>query len=1258
MGANSERQELEPPKSIETRYEIERTLGQGGAGVVYQVRDRDSGERLALKKLLRMDLESVLRLKHEFRALADLHHPNLIKLYDLGRANDAWFITMEHLKGSDLMTYLSGEADPFTTVRRGPATQNLEPGSLQRMSSAFQQLARGVRALHRAGMLHRDLKPSNVMVANDRVVVLDFGLVREMGELAVTITQEDNIAGTPAYMAPEQVQNTVLSEATDWYAFGVMLYEALSGQLPFDGKIYDLMRHKLERDPKPIDQLAPQLPAALCKLCMDLLQRDPTARPGYDAIIHVLAPLGPELDLHTTRETAVDQLATTRAQALPTLVGRRAELQALEQTFQKTVSGKLVVAHVRGPSGAGKSTLVEQFLEELEQETRRHTTRDVLALRARCYEREAMPFKALDGLLDALVRYLARLDELVASHLLPVHLAELARAFPVLERLPAVKRLVADAAPRGDATRERSRAEHGLRELLRRVATRTALVLWVDDLQWGDLDSVSILKSWLEGSEPLPLLLVLTYRSDENDNPCLALFADQSTPRHAIESEIDLQPLAAEDVETLCRETLGEHASEHTELIARVVSEAQGSPFLARQLLALAKARLAQGEAAPRDLSIRDLVSQVTALLGEQERTLLHVLAVAGRPLSLRLALRAAGIRRDSRAQLHALHGLSLTRMRVVAGQRLLEIYHDRMREAVVASLSESQRVETHRRLLGVLEQSGKADPDWLHVVAIGAGDTVGAAHYGRAAAERAVASLAFERAAELYHDCLSRSADPAERRELWTRLGDTLAACGRGSRAAAAYLEAAEGASPANVLALQRLAATHLVRSGHFQQGEQLVRKILDALAMHVPSSEAGLYAAIGWERLRLQMRGLDFERHRLDEVPPERRQLAAAYATLSIDTQAYDPLRAALFQARGLRMALEQGEPKLVATVLCSAAATRAVSGSRADERYCDELLARAKQLADEVDEPLLLARVRSAEAMCAFLLARGPQVLPLAAAAEQLYRNAQHDSDELPGEYYHRFTGQAANIGALYQLGRYRDANIALTDALNEARATENRTALFHLAMVWSVDDILHDQAERARARLDADRPHLPAGFGPLQLLHMVGVLRVACALEDFAWAEDILAEMWPRFARSMVRDSVLALLAYGAHGRFLLNRHVVQRRSDDPRRLLRSDLRGLHNAPATLSPATYTRLQARLAYITGERTRATTLYRQHIEACVRAEYRDEAERGAWALGRILGGTEGDAMRAPAMQRLAELGVVSPERDLRTHFPELFA
>lgn len=208
---------------VAERFELVRPLGEGATGAVFLALDRETGEHVALKKLFRLDQKSVLRFKREFRSLADIHHPNLIKLYDLQRDQDSWFITMEYVAGKDFRQKFN--ANPtLSRETLQPANDNAPVELL----SVFYDLACGVSALHRAGMLHRDLKPSNVLIADDgRVVVLDFGLVREI-DGSSHVTQDGTVSGTPAYMPPEQAMGEAQSEASDWYAFGVMLYEAIS----------------------------------------------------------------------------------------------------------------------------------------------------------------------------------------------------------------------------------------------------------------------------------------------------------------------------------------------------------------------------------------------------------------------------------------------------------------------------------------------------------------------------------------------------------------------------------------------------------------------------------------------------------------------------------------------------------------------------------------------------------------------------------------------------------------------------------------------------------------------------------------------------------------------------------------------------------------------------------------------------------------------------------------------------------------------
>jgi serine/threonine protein kinase len=211
-------------------FELGPQLGAGSFGEVYAAFDRSRNARVALKRLRQTTAQDLYRFKKEFRALADIFHPNVVTLHELFAEQNDWFIVMDLVEGPDIVRYVRTGELGLAVTQLAPskdddtiamvATRGDDELDVDRARAAFVQLARGVHALHLANRLHRDLKPSNVLVGKgDCVKILDFGLVTELTDTTGSLAQ---MVGTPAYMAPEQASGERVSAAADWYAVGAM----------------------------------------------------------------------------------------------------------------------------------------------------------------------------------------------------------------------------------------------------------------------------------------------------------------------------------------------------------------------------------------------------------------------------------------------------------------------------------------------------------------------------------------------------------------------------------------------------------------------------------------------------------------------------------------------------------------------------------------------------------------------------------------------------------------------------------------------------------------------------------------------------------------------------------------------------------------------------------------------------------------------------------------------------------------------------
>jgi serine/threonine protein kinase len=241
-------------------------------GIVYEAIDRDSGGRVALKRLLDTHPDYVLRFKREFQSLAGWQHPNCVHAFELIEEDGEWFIAMELVEGVDFLTWVLTSGKPFDE---------------QRLRSGLRQLVGAVAALHDAGKVHRDIKPSNVLVTGSgRLVLVDFGLV---ADLSGDDASHGESVGTPAYVAPEQMAAEPPHPAADWYSVGALLYHALTGSLPFAGTTSRILRRKADEDPRRPRERVAGVPADLEHLCVSLLARDPATRPSGRELLAALS---------------------------------------------------------------------------------------------------------------------------------------------------------------------------------------------------------------------------------------------------------------------------------------------------------------------------------------------------------------------------------------------------------------------------------------------------------------------------------------------------------------------------------------------------------------------------------------------------------------------------------------------------------------------------------------------------------------------------------------------------------------------------------------------------------------------------------------------------------------------------------------------------------------------------------------------------------------------------------------------------------
>jgi len=761
-------------------------------------------------------------------------------------------------------------------------------------------------------------------------------------------------------------------------------------------------------------------------------------------------------------------------------------------------------------------------------------------------------------------------------------------------------------------------------------------VVAIDDLQWGDADSAAVLADLVHHPSAPPILLVACHRSeDEARSPVLALVragrGSSVAPPGALR-EIAVGALSDDEALALLAEVGGDDDTARKRALVR---DCGGSPFFLTEL-----ARdPATGDGA---MNLDRALQSHFERLPDDARALLQLCAVAAQPLATDLALRAAGLRREG-AAVATLRTARMVRVRRVRDRQQIEPYHDRIREAVVASLDAEARRGLHRALAQALEPDGARDHEALVMHWLEAGEPRRAGRYAARGAAAAEDALAFEQAARLYAIALAHGdPDAAQRRAMMARRAHALTCAGSLDEAAEAFAAAAADATGDDALELRRLAVEQWLRAGQPDRAMADMDTLLRAIGYRLPRSRAGARASLLGQGLILKLRGDRLRRRPKVALTPAFDRRIHVLHSLATGMAFVNPFIGRVLQFRLMRDALASADKRYYGIGMSMNFGYLGSAGPHNLPRV-ESLRSRGLAVATELGDAVLAAWVEGGAGMASMLCGRW----------REGYDRLQRGVENMRGEVSQRWQLDVADIysaAGLWYLGRTADLVEAVSSGLREAEARGDRIIERGLRS-WRSNAtwLVLGRPDEAEAHVDAVVPARQPGEA-FQLKHYYELLargQIALYRGDGDAAFRRLVDAWRELEGSMLLHvQIVRIEGWHLRGRCALGAAAT---ASDAEPLLRDAARAVRRIEREGTPWGAPLAAALRAGIAHRRDRGDEA-RAALEAAVAgfaaadmALYEAAARR---RLGALRGDDAGAAMIAEATAFMTRERVADPD------------